>query len=171
MFPVSPSTTSTRHGLHYCPRRLAAVGQTASLYHAMALGKPKLSFTARQLYHFRQQLWAGVVGKPQGSWKRCRAKCRVDMGSLCPVVKRSSIFCGLTVFSSAGAAQGPCAIWGTRLLIGAKSFLAPFSQFMPLTGEAGTLGAPTPQLKPSVADYGYKPQRFSSFLPSQPLTK
>lgn len=50
-------------------------------------------------------------------------------------------------------------------------FLAPFLQFMPLTGEAGILGALIPQLKPSVADYGYKPQRFSSFLPSQPLTK
>lgn len=42
---------------------------------------------------------------------------------------------------------------------------------MPLTGEAVTLGAPISQLKPSAADHGYKPQRFSSFSPSQPLTE
>lgn len=88
-----------------------------------------------------------------------------------PMVKRLRIFCGLTLFSSAGGVQGPCATWGARLLTGPKGFLAPFFQFMPLTGEASTFGAPVPQLKPSIADYGYKPQRFSSFLPSQPLTK
>lgn len=91
-------------------------------------------------------------GKATGQLRRCRAKCREDMGSLCPVVKRSSIFCGLTVFSSAGLFSSvfTCAIWGTRLLTGAKGFLAPFFQLMPLTGEADTLGAPILQLKPSV---------------------
>lgn len=118
----------------------------------MALGKPKFSFRARQQHHFRQQLWAAVMGKPQGSWgdvepsvgRTWAAYARWSKGRASSVVSLCLAVQGL--FSSVFT----CAIWGTRLLIGAKGFLAPFFQLMPLTGEADTLGAPILQLKPSV---------------------
>lgn len=94
---------------------------------------------------------------------------RVDMAVCAWRPKRweaSLVLLGLAV---QGWPKGPVLSEGPDC--SAEGFLAPLFQFMPLTGQDGTLGVPVPQLRPSAVDYGYNSWRFSSFLPPQPSTK
>lgn len=65
---------------------------------------------------------------------------------------------GLILLSSEGVAQGTCP--SEEPDCSTEDFLAPLLQFMPLTGQAGILGAPIPQLKPSATDMDTNPKGF-----------